>query len=77
VNESLISGLRQEELIRQAQQDVIFRNIVMIHQETVDSYLESLIGKSVSETANEKAKDEAVTYIEQINQLTNELLKKK
>ena len=50
IREAEESGKRQVEEARRAQQDEVFRQVVKVHQATVDSYLEDLIlgGKAAS-----------------------------
>jgi hypothetical protein len=76
IREADESGLRQEELIRQKQQDTVFRNVMMIHQETVDTYLEQVIQDSVGENANLEAKSQVKSYADQIHQLTKDMIEK-
>lgn len=76
IREANESGLRQEEMIRQQQQDIIFRDLMMVHQETVDTYLEQVIQDSVGENAKNEAKSQAISYVEQINQLAKDMAEK-
>ncbi|KAJ3302204.1 Cilia- and flagella-associated protein 91 [Kappamyces sp. JEL0829] len=63
------SGARQQELIRQAEQDIIFRQVMSVHQETVDTYLEQVIASSVQETAKSQAQRQAQEYYLEMDQL--------
>jgi DNA-binding phage protein len=65
--------LRQEELIRQTKEDELFRKVMKVHQESIDTYLENVIGESVEDTATITAKLQAVEYASNMADLRTEL----
>ena len=48
------SGKRQVEEQRRAQQDAVFREMVKVHQATVDTYLEDIILAAQAATADQQ-----------------------
>jgi hypothetical protein len=73
MRESEESGRRQEELRRRIIEDEVFRQIVAIHTETVDSYLEELVLTSIKQLANVQAREEVRTYADKINTIVDHL----
>lgn len=77
IREAEESGLRQEEERRRREDDEIFKQVVKVHQNTVDTYLEDIILQSVEYTAEKEAR----TYIQQlankINDITYEMESKR
>ena len=63
------SGRRQLELQRRQQEDAIFKEIMGVNQETVDSYLENLFLESIDHTSNIQAKDQVREYASKIDEL--------
>ena len=45
------------ELERRQQEDLLFAQMMGIHQETVDTYLEDVILESLDQTSSQKARD--------------------
>ena len=56
------SGLRQHQLLQQKQQDEIFKQVMSVHQETVETYLTKVMGDTVQETAEMLAQERAEDY---------------
>ncbi|KAG7259223.1 hypothetical protein CRUP_004224, partial [Coryphaenoides rupestris] len=52
------SGRRQVEERRRREEEEIFRQVVQVHQATVDLYLEDVILASVEQTADRQAREE-------------------
>ncbi|CAH8299448.1 unnamed protein product, partial [Schistosoma turkestanicum] len=67
IREAEESGTRQKEERRRREQDEIFKQLVKVHEETVDSYLENIIGFTVDSTADYLAKDEISKLAKQMN----------
>uniref|UniRef100_A0A3B3S7T8 Cilia- and flagella-associated protein 91 n=1 Tax=Paramormyrops kingsleyae TaxID=1676925 RepID=A0A3B3S7T8_9TELE len=63
------SGRRQEEERRRREEDEIFRQVVQVHQETVDLYLEDIILGSIEKTADEQAREEIRKMAEEVNDI--------
>ncbi|XP_048827755.1 cilia- and flagella-associated protein 91 isoform X2 [Brienomyrus brachyistius] len=63
------SGRRQEEERRRREEDEIFRQVVQVHQETVDLYLEDVILGSIEKTADEQAREEIRKMAEEVNDI--------
>lgn len=73
VREAEESGLRQLEERRRREQDEIFKQVVKVHQDTVDTYLEDIILASIDKTADEQARQEVQEYANKINDAAYEL----
>ncbi|XP_042351125.1 cilia- and flagella-associated protein 91 [Plectropomus leopardus] len=52
------SGRRQVEERRRREEDEIFRQVVQVHQETVDLYLEDIILGTLEQTSDQQAREE-------------------
>eukprot|EP00118_Oscarella_pearsei_P014101 m.118722 g.118722 ORF g.118722 m.118722 type:complete len:761 (+) comp37662_c0_seq8:17-2299(+) len=65
------SGLRQVEERRRRTEDEIFRQLVKVHQSTVDTYLEDIILSSVDKTADQQARSEVRKKAEKINEVAH------
>ncbi|KAM4684261.1 LOW QUALITY PROTEIN: cilia- and flagella-associated protein 91 [Amazona ochrocephala] len=63
------SGRRQVELKRRQDEDEVFRQVVKVHQSTVDSYLEDIILSSMEDTAEEQAREEIQRMAVEINDI--------
>ncbi|XP_053561762.1 cilia- and flagella-associated protein 91 [Bombina bombina] len=73
IREAEESGRRQVEERRRREEDEIFRQVVNIHQRTVDSYLEDIILHSVEHTAEEQAREEIQQKAKEINDIAYEM----
>ncbi|KAJ3065072.1 Cilia- and flagella-associated protein 91 [Podochytrium sp. JEL0797] len=67
---------RQVELARRKKEDEVFRKVMHINQETVDSYLEDIVAGSVDNTASRQATGHVKEYAEKIVTLVQEMEKK-
>ncbi|XP_067320156.1 cilia- and flagella-associated protein 91 [Anolis sagrei] len=67
------SGRRQVEERRRREEDEIFKQVVKVHQITVDSYLEDVILDNMESTANEQAKEEIQRMAIEINNIAYEM----
>ncbi|XP_047130321.1 cilia- and flagella-associated protein 91 isoform X1 [Hydra vulgaris] len=67
------SGKRQLEERRRREEDEIFRQVIGVHQETVDSYLSNIITNAISATAEEQSKQEVEAMAVKINQVAYEM----
>ncbi|NXA52120.1 CFA91 protein, partial [Nothocercus julius] len=67
------SGRRQVEEMQRQEEDEIFRQVVKVHQSTVDSYLEDIILSSMENTAEEQAKEEIQRMAVEINDIAYEM----
>nr|XP_020645247.1 protein MAATS1 isoform X1 [Pogona vitticeps]XP_020645248.1 protein MAATS1 isoform X1 [Pogona vitticeps] len=67
------SGRRQVEERRRREEDEIFRQVVKVHQSTVDSYLEDVILNSMETTAEEQAREEIQKVAVEINNIAYEM----
>eukprot|EP00741_Cyanophora_paradoxa_P003327 tig00000692_g3233.t1 len=65
------AGRRQEEELRRAREDEQFRQIVAVHQGTVDSYLEEIVAGVIDRSAEEQAAHEARVKAERINTIVD------
>lgn len=62
MREAQESGLRQHQLLQQNQHDAIFKQVMGVHHETVETYLDSIMGDTVQETAEMLAQECAEDY---------------
>jgi hypothetical protein len=69
------SGLRQREDRLRRTQDEVFKQILRVHQGTVDTYLENIILQSVEKTADIQAREEIRKQAEVINNVAMEFEK--
>ncbi|XP_036401824.1 cilia- and flagella-associated protein 91 [Megalops cyprinoides] len=63
------SGRRQVEERRRREEDEIFRQVVQVHQETVDQYLEDVILSTIKKTADDQAREEIRRVAREINNI--------
>ncbi|KAG5282981.1 hypothetical protein AALO_G00036940 [Alosa alosa] len=61
------SGRRQLEERRRREEDHIFKQVVKVHQDTVDLYLEDIILGTVEQTADAQAREEVQRLAEEVN----------
>ncbi|ESO99083.1 hypothetical protein LOTGIDRAFT_142246, partial [Lottia gigantea] len=73
IREAEESGRRQVEERRRREQDEIFKQVIKVHQNTVDSYLESIIIGAVNTTADNQAREEIQEQAQKINDLAYEI----
>lgn len=72
IREAEESGRRQrEERIRRTE-DEMFKQMMRVHQGTVDTYLQDIILKSVDRTADEEARKEIAEKAKTINRLAHD-----
>nr|XP_054760069.1 cilia- and flagella-associated protein 91-like isoform X1 [Lytechinus pictus] len=69
VREAEESGRRQVEERRRREEDEIFKQLVKVHQNTVDTYLEDIILTSLDKTADDQARMEVQERAEQVNEM--------
>ncbi|XP_071988430.1 cilia- and flagella-associated protein 91 [Engystomops pustulosus] len=67
------SGRRQVEERRRREEDEIFRQVVNIHQSTVDSYLEDVILRTAVHTAEDQAREEIHRKAQDINDIAYQM----
>ncbi|XP_059199054.1 cilia- and flagella-associated protein 91 [Centropristis striata] len=63
------SGRRQVEERRRKEEDEIFRQVVHVHQETVDLYLEDIILGTLEQTADQQAREEIHRKAKEVNDI--------
>ncbi|XP_043927435.1 cilia- and flagella-associated protein 91 [Protopterus annectens] len=73
IREAEESGKRQVEERRRREADDIFKQVVQVHQHTVDSYLEDVILGTIESTAEEQAREEVHRMAEEINNVAYEM----
>ncbi|KAI8509247.1 Cilia- and flagella-associated protein 91 [Branchiostoma belcheri] len=73
IREAEESGRRQVEERRRREEDEIFKQVIGVHQETVDTYLQDIIIGSVDATAERQAREEVQRKAEQINDIAYEI----
>ncbi|XP_075368359.1 cilia- and flagella-associated protein 91 isoform X3 [Mycteria americana] len=67
------SGRRQVEERRRQEEDEIFKQVVKVHQSTIDSYLEDIILSGMEITAEEQAREEIQRMAVEINDIAYEM----
>uniref|UniRef100_A0A672TFX9 Cilia- and flagella-associated protein 91 n=1 Tax=Sinocyclocheilus grahami TaxID=75366 RepID=A0A672TFX9_SINGR len=70
IREAEESGRRQIEERRRREEDEIFKQVVRMHQDTVDMYLEDVILGSINQTADAQAREEIHRKAEELNNIT-------
>ncbi|XP_002131776.2 cilia- and flagella-associated protein 91-like [Ciona intestinalis] len=73
IREAEESGRRQVEERRRREEDEIFKQLMKVHQSTVDTYLEDIIITAVDKTADEQARQEIRDQADTINDVAYEL----
>lgn len=63
------SGRRQVEERRRKEEDEIFRQVVQVHQETVDMYLEDIILGTIEHIADQQAREEIHKRAKEVNDI--------
>ncbi|CAG5865697.1 unnamed protein product [Menidia menidia] len=63
------SGRRQEEERRRRDEDEIFRQVVQVHQDSVDMYLEDVILETLEQAADQQAREEIHRKAKEINDI--------
>nr|XP_046261134.1 cilia- and flagella-associated protein 91 [Scatophagus argus] len=63
------SGRRQVEERRRREEDEIFRQVVQVHQQTVDLYLEDIILGTLEQTADQQAREEIHRRAKEVNDI--------
>ena len=76
IREAEEAGRRQTEERRRREEDEIFKQLVKIHQHTVDTYLEDIIMESVENTADEQARAQVQRHADKINDIAYDMEKK-
>ena len=72
VREAEESGQRQREERMRRIEDEIFKQMMRVHQGTVDTYLEDIILQSLEGTADEQAREEIRQQADDINKIAHE-----
>ncbi|KAF7658881.1 hypothetical protein LDENG_00005610 [Lucifuga dentata] len=65
------SGRRQVEERRRKEEDEIFKQVVQVHQDTVDCYLEDVILESLDQTSEQQAREEIRRMAREVNDIAN------
>ncbi|XP_069744579.1 cilia- and flagella-associated protein 91 isoform X2 [Narcine bancroftii] len=73
IREAEESGLRQVEERRRREEDEIFKQVIKVHQTTVDSYLEDILLKSMQSTAEDQARQDILKMADEINDVVYEI----
>lgn len=62
------SGRRQAEQILRQREDVLYKELMTVHQGSVDSYLQNIITKTIDDTSSQQAYKEAQLKVKTINE---------
>lgn len=71
------SGRRQAELVLRQREDQLYRELMSVHQGSVDSYLQAIITKTVDDASSEQALKEAKLKVKNINDFLDKVENKK
>ena len=70
------SGKRQAEQVLRDRQDVLYGDLMKVHQGSVDSYLQSVIMRTIDNTSSLQAYHEAKLKVSKINDFLDKVEKK-
>jgi len=71
------SGRRQAEQILREREDVLYQELMSVHQGTVDSYLQNIFGKTIDKTSSLQALEEAKLKAQTLNKFIDKVESKK
>jgi hypothetical protein len=71
------SGRRQAEQILREREDVLYQELMSVHQGTVDSYLQNIFGKTIDQTSSLQALAEAKLKATTLNKFIDKVEEKK
>jgi len=71
------SGRRQAEQILREREDVLYQELMSVHQGTVDSYLQNIFGKTIDKTSSQQAFQEAKLKAQTLNKFIDRVESKK
>lgn len=71
------SGRRQAEQILRDREDVLYQELMGVHQGTVDSYLQNIFGKTIDKTSSLQAFEEAKLKAQTLNKFIDKVEAKK
>lgn len=71
------SGRRQAEQILREREDVLYQELMSVHQGTVDSYLQNIFGKTIDKTSSQQAFQEAKLKAQTLNKFIDRVEAKK
>ena len=67
------SGRRQAETILRKREDVLYRELMSVHQGSVDSYLQNIITNTIDTTSSLQAYEEAKLKVQTLNQFIDKV----
>lgn len=71
------SGRRQAEQVLRQREDVLYGELMRVHQGSVDSYLQSIITKTIDDTSSSQAYQEAKLKVKSINEFLDRVENKR
>lgn len=71
------SGRRQAEQILREREDVLYQELMSVHQGSVDSYLQNIFGKTIDKTSSNQAFQEAKLKAQTLNKFIDRVESKK
>lgn len=71
------SGRRQAEQILREREDVLYQELMSVHQGTVDSYLQNIFGNTIDKTSSQQAFQEAKLKAQTLNKFIDRVEAKK
>lgn len=76
LREAAEAGRRQLEERRRREEDEIFKQVISVHQRTVDTYLEDIILNGMDATADRQAREEIQEMAKRINDVAYDIEEK-
>ena len=76
LREAAEAGRRQLEERRRREEDEIFKQVISVHQRTVDTYLEDIILNGTDATADRQAREEIQEMAKRINDVAYDIEEK-
>lgn len=76
LNSSTFQGRRHVELEKRRLEDDVFKQLITVHQETVESYLEDVISECIDQSSNIEAREKVREYADKINSVVDEIEKR-
>ena len=67
------SGRRQAENILRQREDVLYRELMSVHQGSVDSYLQNIITNTIDTTSSQQAYNEAKLKVQTLNKFIDKV----
>ena len=71
------SGRRQAEQILSQREDVLYRELMNVHQGSVDNYLQNIVSNAIDNTSSLQAYEEAKLKVQRLNKMLDKMEEKR